>query len=89
MPPLRSRVILRTAIAWERVGLRWAKHFAGLLLMLAEKQIYAAPFEPAVAKRRVRAYVPVPRALAAADASRRCLLGRASRAERAETTPVR
>jgi SAM-dependent methyltransferase len=90
VPPLRSRVILRTAVAWERVGLRWAKHFAGLLLMLAEKQIYAVPFEPAVAKRRVRAYVPVPRALAAAERvqtpPRR---PSASRAEQVEITPAR
>jgi SAM-dependent methyltransferase len=90
VPPLRSRVILRTALAWERVGLRWAKHFAGLLLMLAEKQIYAAPFEPAAARKRVRAYVPVPRALAAAERVQappkpRC----ASQAEPAETTPAR
>jgi SAM-dependent methyltransferase len=67
VPPLRSQLVLRTALAWERVGLRWAQHFAGVLLMLAEKQIYAAPLEPAAAKRRVRTYVPVPRALAAAE----------------------
>lgn len=90
VPPLRSRVILRTAVAWERVGLRWAKHFAGLLLMLAEKQIYAAPFEPAVAKRRVRAYVPVPRALAAAERIQALpKRPRARRVEPAETTPAR
>ena len=89
VPPLRSRVILRTALAWERVGLRWAKHFAGLLLMLAEKQIYAAPFETAATRKRVRAYVPVPRALAAAERVQApprppC----ASQAEPAETTPA-
>jgi SAM-dependent methyltransferase len=67
VPPLRSRVILRTALAWERVGLRWAQHFAGVLLMVAEKQIYAAPFEPARTGRRVPAYLPVPRVLAAAE----------------------
>jgi hypothetical protein len=59
--------VLRTAMAWERIGLRWARHFSGVLLMAAEKQIYAAPVEPAVKRRRVRAYVPVPRALAAAE----------------------
>jgi hypothetical protein len=90
VPPLRSRLILRTALAWERAGLRWAQHFAGLLLMVAEKQIYAAPFEPAAAKRRVRAYVPVPRALAAAErvqagAKRR----RRAPADSAETAPAR
>jgi hypothetical protein len=67
VPPLRSRLILRTALAWERVGLRWAKTFAGVLLMRAEKQIYAAPFEPARTRRRVPAYLPVPRNLAAAE----------------------
>jgi SAM-dependent methyltransferase len=67
VPPLRSRVILRTALAWERVGLRWAQHFAGVLLMVAEKQIYAAPLEPARARKRAPAYLPVPGALAAAE----------------------
>lgn len=67
MPPSRSRLVLRTALAWERVGLRWAKHFAGVLMMVAEKQIYAVPVEPAAVTRRLPAYVPVPRALAAAE----------------------
>jgi SAM-dependent methyltransferase len=67
VPPIRSRLVLRTALAWERVGQRWARHFAGVLLMLAEKQIYAAPVEPAVKRRRMPAYVPVPRVLAAAE----------------------
>ncbi len=67
VPPSRSRVVLRTAIVWERIGLRWAKTFAGVLLMAAEKQIYAVPAEPALKRARVPAYVPVPRALAAAE----------------------
>jgi SAM-dependent methyltransferase len=67
VPPSRSRLVLRTAMAWERIGLRWARHFCGVLLMAAEKQIYAAPLEPAVRRRRVPAYVPVPRALVAAE----------------------
>jgi SAM-dependent methyltransferase len=91
VPPLRSRLILRTALAWERAGLRWAKHFAGVLLMVAEKQIYAAPFAPARGKRRrVPAYLPVPRALAAAERVRaearpRCL----EPAAREGTAPAR
>lgn len=90
VPPLRSRMILRTAVAWERVGLRWAQHFAGLLLMVAEKQIYAAPFEPAEARRRVRAYVPVPRALAAAERVQALpKQPSATRADSVETTPAR
>lgn len=65
VPPSRSRILLRTAFAWERIGLRWARHFAGVLVALAEKQIYAAPMEPALTRRRMPAYVPVPRVLAA------------------------
>ncbi len=67
VPPSRSRVVLRTAMVWERIGLRWAKTFAGVLLMVAEKQIYAVPAEPALKRARVPAYVPVPRPLAAAE----------------------
>ena len=48
-------------ICWE------CEHFAGVLLMATEKEIYALPVEPAVRRRRVPAYVPVPRALAAAE----------------------
>lgn len=65
VPPSRSRLLLRTAFAWERIGLRWARHFAGVLVALAEKQIYAAPMESALTRRRMPAYVPVPRVLAA------------------------
>jgi len=67
VPPVRSRLVLRTAMAWERVGLRWAKHFAGVLLMAAEKQIYAIPGEPVVKRREAPAYAALPRALAAAE----------------------
>jgi SAM-dependent methyltransferase len=64
VPPLRSRVLLRTAIAWERVGLGLALPFAGLHVVEATKQLY----QPAVARqtkarRAVRAspvLVPVP-----------------------------
>ena len=67
VPPSRWRVVLRTATAWERVGLRWVRHFAGVVLMAAEKQIYAAPVEHAVKRRRAPAYAPLPRGLAAAE----------------------
>lgn len=67
VPPMQSQLMLRTAMAWERVGMRWARRFAGVMLMSAEKQIYAAPFAPATEKSRLRAYVPIPRPLAAAE----------------------
>jgi hypothetical protein len=67
VPPSRSPLLLRTAVAWERVGLRWAQPFAGVLAMTAVKQIYALPTAPAKARRRKPAYVPAPQALAAAE----------------------
>jgi len=57
-------LLLRTAFAWERVGLRWAQPFAGVLAMTAAKQIYALPSEPARKRRHKPAYAP---ALAAAE----------------------
>src|ERR687891_1082461 len=90
VPPLRSRLVLRTALAWERVGLRWGSHFAGVLLMVAEKQIYAAPFEPARAARRVPAYLPVPRSLAAAERVQKRTRSRtATTADSTGTAPAR
>lgn len=41
-PPFRSRLLLRTAPAWEGLGARLAPQFAGLLIQEADKQIYAA-----------------------------------------------
>lgn len=46
VPPFRSNLLLKTAVAWERIGLRFAQQFAGALVMRAEKQIYAAPVDP-------------------------------------------
>jgi SAM-dependent methyltransferase len=66
VPPSRSRLLLRTAVAWERIGLRWAQPFAGVLAMTAIKQIYAVPTAPATARKRKPAYAPV-QALAAAE----------------------
>jgi SAM-dependent methyltransferase len=42
VPPVRSRTLLRTAPAWERIGGRWLPRFGGVVLMEAGKQIYAA-----------------------------------------------
>jgi SAM-dependent methyltransferase len=60
MPPSRSRLLLRTAVAWERVGLRWAQPFAGVLAMTAAKQIYALPSTPARRRKHKPVYVPAP-----------------------------
>ena len=55
MPPARSRMVLGAAPAWEKVGSRWFPRFAGVVLMEAGKQIYAA--SPATAQGRRRTVV--------------------------------
>ncbi len=42
-PPSHTRFILRLAAAWERIGARWTPPFSGIILVEAEKQIYAPP----------------------------------------------
>ena len=42
VPPFRSNLLLKTAVAWERIGLRLAQQFAGALVMRAQKHNYAA-----------------------------------------------
>ena len=41
-PPIRRRVILSTARAWERAGERWLGLIAGVTLTEATKQVYSA-----------------------------------------------
>jgi hypothetical protein len=50
IPPLRGRALLRTAVAWERVGMRLFPTFSGVIIVEAAKQIY-----PAAAQRPRRA----------------------------------
>jgi len=42
LPPIASPTLLRSATAWERIGRRWCPRFAGVLLVEAGKEIYAA-----------------------------------------------
>jgi SAM-dependent methyltransferase len=62
IPPARKRMILRSALAWERIGRRWFPTFAGVVLVEATKQIYAKP-TPARALRRRLGYAPAPHGL--------------------------
>jgi len=57
MPPARSRMVLGAAPAWEKAGNRWFPRLAGVVLMEAGKQIYAASTVTARARRRT-AQVP-------------------------------
>src|SRR5207247_10820289 len=43
IPPATSRVRLRSAPAWERIGKRWFPTLAGVLLVEATTHIYAKP----------------------------------------------
>lgn len=57
LPPTASRMLLRSAPALERLGQRWFQTFAGVNVVEATKQIYAAT--PSRATKR-RAYVIAP-----------------------------
>lgn len=62
VPPARSRMMLRSAAAWERAGERWFTTFAGVSLVEATKQIYAKPALRRRQKARSRSvYLALPR----------------------------
>lgn len=60
IPPVKSRVLLGSAPAWEEVGERWFKAFAGVYLVEASKQIYAGVPRKAQRVRQRRLIVPLP-----------------------------
>jgi SAM-dependent methyltransferase len=62
IPPTTSRMMLRAAPAWERIGKRWFPTFAGVLLVEATKQIYAKPAATRAPRRRL-VYTPAPHRL--------------------------
>ena len=54
IPPVRSRLLLRGAGAWERLGASLWPRFGGVALVEARKDMFAAlPLEAAPARRRV------------------------------------
>ncbi len=59
IPPVRKRMMLRAAPAWERIGKRWFPTFAGVVLIEATKQIYAKPVAARAPRRRL-VYTPAP-----------------------------
>ncbi len=59
VPPSKSRMVLGSALAWEKVGHRFFPGFAGVCLVEATKQIYAAsPNATARVKRRTMVALP-------------------------------
>ena len=75
-PPLESHMLLKTAGLWERLGPRLSKALAGIHLMEADKQIYAATLaETRSKKTRIPAVVtPLRRGTSASLTSSRCHL---------------
>lgn len=57
-PPSTSRMVVASAPALEEIGVRWFPTFAGVLVIEAGKQIYAATPETAPA-RKGRKYIQV------------------------------
>lgn len=51
VPPMRSRMMMGTANAWERIGDRWLPNVAGTILVEAGKQFYVPQ---TATRRRVR-----------------------------------
>ena len=83
VPPFRWRMLQRGAAAWERAGERWFTRFAGLVVIEATKQIYAATPARAVARGRER-LVAVPSPMRPAGAGRDGVSAAAAR-----TSPAR
>ena len=60
VPPLDSRFLLASAPAWEEIGERWFERFAGVTVVEASKQLYAAPLNRVVVPARRPFGVPIP-----------------------------
>ncbi|GAB4184360.1 MAG: methyltransferase domain-containing protein [Thalassobaculales bacterium] len=58
VPPLPSRFLLRSAPVLERLGERWFASFGGVLLLEAQKQIYAARTTRVQVRRRILVGLP-------------------------------
>jgi SAM-dependent methyltransferase len=61
VPPFKSRFMMSTAPAWERMGSRFFERFSGIILAEASKQIYQVS-QARTARGRARrpAFVPAP-----------------------------
>ena len=59
LPPSATRMAIAAAPAWEKLGANWFQTFAGVVLIEAAKEIYAARPVPAKPERR-NLFAPVP-----------------------------
>jgi hypothetical protein len=56
-PPLGRQIVLRSSIAWERVGASVSPAFSGVLIVEASKELMA-PIGRAAKSRRLRQLMP-------------------------------
>ncbi|MGO1120376.1 class I SAM-dependent methyltransferase [Rhodovibrionaceae bacterium A322] len=61
VPPTKSGWVLRSAAAWERMGRRFAPHFAGVNVIEASKQVYAGTAIRVDQRRRRGVVVRLPK----------------------------
>lgn len=72
MPPLNLNILLRSAVAWERIGAVFWPAFSGVNIVEATKQVYAATPKGKPARVRAKLYpVPAGGATARQSTSRR------------------
>lgn len=69
LPTARSDLLLRLAAPSERIGLKIAPHFSGVIIAEASKQFWAATRMRAALRPSSRRYAPIARPVAAARAS--------------------
>jgi SAM-dependent methyltransferase len=60
IPPLRSRFSLAWAPAWEELGARWFKAFAGVTMIEASKQLFAGVARRSQSEAARRLILPLP-----------------------------
>ena len=58
LPPLHNRVVMRFATTIERLGQRWWPALGGVLLVEAEKKLYAAAGNTSKLRRRIAGTAP-------------------------------
>lgn len=61
IPPVYSRLLWKIAARLEKIGQWFGLHIGGLLLVEAEKQVYAAIQQPAASKKKIRAPLVAPK----------------------------
>jgi hypothetical protein len=59
LPPIASPALMSWGPAWERMGRRWFPRFAGVLMIEAGKEIYAAAPQSRL-RRRHTVLLPAP-----------------------------